>query len=572
MKTVGAVGNRRSRRARTWAVRVSAVATLTAFSASAFTSNGTAAVINPALVPAPAPVAEKAAPKSPKAPEPETYQERIDRIAQSPRSLLAPLQENQGKATVCVSGEFTSLSVVYDSLFESLLPSLPPQLRQNAYAARDAAHRDMKRLNVSTLAISDNPMALGADSADPSMTYRGPVSQWIVTQLLKIRDGQENEAIPLGNITLTQAVETVWLYLFVTVVAPVKLAVQLTPFLGSPLTGTALDSYQGYFTYNTILQLAVQGGVLGSQYLYQGISNMVMNQCVARVTEDQREQAGRPSDDVTYHIDIPAAVRAAAGQLALADNDNCRQIGTLPLSRIVTRTGEYAQQLVTTDAQKQKIASETNAILAKMRATQVPHNLIPADPADFTQLESFASLVGSLIPYVGGAPLDITIGLKHNLDQGDNPFETVSVADLTVTKSLTAAYYSYYLSLYLFTTVGGLAEGQILGSPTVGFLSPTRAIGAVAALPLTYGLVNYHNVIRSMCLSEDDTTGTGRGAQVNRDNAVLPSASTTTPTVARPGRPSSSAPSSAPRRGASSPTSTPAPVIPGLPIRIPGIN
>ncbi|MGC4932484.1 hypothetical protein ACLQ3C_02195 [Gordonia sp. DT30] len=490
-------------------------------------------MISPALVPQPAPVATKVKPPTPN-PAPETYQERIDRIAQSPRSLLAPLPENRGKPTVCVSGEFTSLSVVYDSLFASILPSLPPQLRQNAYAARQAAHRDMERLNVSTLAISDNPMALGADSDDPSTKYRGPVSQWIITQLLKIRDGQDGEAIPLGNITLTQAVETAWLYLFVTVIAPAKLATQLTPFLGSPLTPTSLSSLDGFITYNTILQLAVQGGVLGSQTLYQAIAAMVMNQCVARVTGDQRAQAGRPSTDTTYDIDLPAAVREAAGQVALADDDTCRPIGDLPLSRIVTRTGDYAQHLVTTTAQKKRIADETNAVVAKMRTTRLPHNLIPADPADFTQLESVASLVGSMIPYVGGAPLDITIGLKHNLNQGDNPFETVSVADLTVTKSLTAAYYSYYLSLYLFTTVGGLAEGQIFGSPSPGFLSPSRALGALAALPLTYGLVNYHNVIRSMCLSEDDTTGSGRGAQANRDTATLPTPSTTTAAPSAP--------------------------------------
>ncbi|HCS59281.1 MAG TPA: hypothetical protein DIW80_20785 [Gordonia polyisoprenivorans] len=568
MKTVGAVGNRRSRRARTWAVRVSAVATLTAFSASAFTSNGTAAVINPALVPAPAPVAEKAAPKSPKAPEPETYQERIDRIAQSPRSLLAPLQENQGKATVCVSGEFTSLSVVYDSLFESLLPSLPPQLRQNAYAARDAAHRDMKRLNVSTLAISDNPMALGADSADPSMTYRGPVSQWIVTQLLKIRDGQENEAIPLGNITLTQAVETVWLYLFVTVLTPAKVLTGLLPQFGSPFDNIeGAELLTSFVTYKGLLQLAVTGGVLGSQYVYQAISNSIMNQCIARVTDEQRSDAGAPSDDVTYHIDIPAIVRGTADQLSLADNDTCQQVGNVPLSRIVSRTSQYAQRMMKSDSEKHKIAVEERRILGQMRATQIPLNLIPADPADFSQIESLISMAGTISPFPIGAPLDIAIGLSHNHNEGVNFAATVPLSDLTVTKSITAAYYSYYLSLWFFQ-VGSYGVSSLAGNAGLSWL--LGAAGGLGALPLTYGLVNFHNVIRSMCFTEDDATGTGRGAQVNRDNAVLPSASTTTPTVARPGRPSGSAPSSSPRRGASSPT--PAPVIPGLPIRIPGIN
>ncbi|MGW0037247.1 hypothetical protein [Gordonia sp. NPDC003376] len=523
------------------------------------------------------PIAQKAKPK-PQTPKPaETYQERIDRIAQSPRAMLPTLEENRDQPTVCVSGEFTTLRVVYDSLFESVLPSLPEQLHQNAYAARAAAHRDMDRLNVSTLAISDHPMALGADRDDPALTYRGAISQWMVVQLLKIRDGKEAEAIPLGNITMAQAVETVWLYFFATIFTPAKIGVGLTPFLGRPFEGTdALNSV----TYNLILQLMVQGSTMGGQYLYQSISNAIVGQCIARVTEEQRAQAGRPSDTVTYPVDIPAIVRETANQLALADNDNCSAVGNVPLSRIVTRTGDYAQNLVQTPQEKKAIAAETKKILAGLRGTRVPHNLIPADPADFTQAESLLSTFGGLIPYIGGAPLDIVLGLSHNIGQGDNMFETVPLADLTVTKSLTAAYFTYYLSLHMFTTIGGLLEGQILtNGQEVGYLSPIRAIGTLANIPLTYGLVNFHNVVRSMCFVEDDTAGTGRGAQNNRDRAVLPSASTTTPPAARPGstRPSSGSPATPTRRtrasGApSTSTSTPAPLVPGLPIRIPGVN
>ncbi|MFT4125180.1 MAG: hypothetical protein QM662_02990 [Gordonia sp. (in: high G+C Gram-positive bacteria)] len=558
-------------------VRVTAVATLTAFSAGTFTANGTAAVINPALAPVavsqPQQVAERTTSPRRTAPEPaETYQERQDRIAQSPRSLLTPLQENQDQPTVCVSGEFTTLRVVYDSMFESLLPSLPPQLRQNAYTAREQAHRDMARTHLSTLAISDNPMALGASADDSPSRYRGPVSQLIISDLLKIRDGREDEAIALENITLTQAIETVWLYLFVTVISPARIMSGLLPEFGSPLTSTPLSALASFVTYKSLLRLTITGGALGLQMLYQAIANSMINQCVARVTEDQRAAAGRPSENVHFDIDIPRAVRDTANQLALADDETCPQIGLVPLSRIVQRSSQNAQANATTSGQKQRIKNEERRLLAQMRGTRVPHNLIPADPADFNQVESLISLLGTISPLPIGAPLDIAIGLSHNRNQGDNFGETVSVADLTVTKTLTAAYYSYYLTLW-FYQIGALGVGTIAGNAVLSWV--LGVTGGLAALPLTYGLVNYHNVIRSMCFVEDDTTGTGRGGQVNRDRAVLPSVSTTTPTPTtrhrRQANPSTSR-SASPRRSAAATTTTTTPVIPGLPVRIPGIN
>ncbi|WP_267615936.1 hypothetical protein [Gordonia bronchialis] len=187
---------------------------------------------------------------------------------------------------------------------------------------------------------------------------------------------------------------------------------------------------------------------------------------------------------------------------------------------------------------------------------------------DFSDAEQIASVLGGFIPYVGGAPLDIILGLGHYIGQGDDLRATVPLADLTVTKSITAVYYTWYLSVSLFATVGGLLEGQVLGSPTVGFLSPKRVIAQLGTLPLTYGLINYHNVVRSMCLREDETTGTGRGAENNRDRATKPTSTSASTPTSTPRRSSPNASrSTAPRRSAQ----RPAPVIPGLP-QIPGLT
>ncbi|OBA32690.1 hypothetical protein A5766_01335 [Gordonia sp. 852002-51296_SCH5728562-b] len=509
----------RSRTGTKWLVRVTAATTLCSVFAAGATGNGTAAVVATQAAHQQQIATQAAQIKVKPTTRPaETYDERLDRIGKSKRSLLATPKENLGKETSCVSAEFTSLSVVYDSLFESILPSLPPQLQQNAYAARAQAHRDMDHMNVSTLAISDSPLALGADSDDPATKYRSPISQWIVVQLLKVRDGKQNEAIPVSRITLMQAVETAWLYLFTTVVAPAKVLSQIAPISGSPFDETQLSALSNFITWKSILQIGVSASALGAQYTYQAIASSMINQCVARVTKEQKDDAGRPSETVRYNIPIPAIVQDIADQLALADNKTCAPVGSLPLSRIVTRTSDYAQTMVTTEAQKRNIRNETERILSTMRSTPIPHNLIPADPADFNTAESIASYIGTIIPYVGGAPLDIALGLGHNIGQGDNLAATVPLSDLTVTKGMTAAYYSLYLSLYLFSTAGGLVESAgleaagITGLP----LTPVRLLNAAGSAAITYGLVNYHNVIRSMCLREDDTTGTGLGAEQHK--------------------------------------------------------
>ncbi|MFT4086845.1 MAG: hypothetical protein QM658_06750 [Gordonia sp. (in: high G+C Gram-positive bacteria)] len=558
--------------AKRWAVQATVVSVLAAMLANAAVPNGNAAVFHPERVAHSTQVAKNT--KKRPAPKPaETYEERQERIKKSPRSLLKPLEENKGKDTTCVSAEFTSLAVVFDAIYESTLPTIPAALRANAAAVRASVKQDMERITVSTLTLSENPMTLGADRDDPSMKYRSPLSQIIISDLLKIRDGKKNDAIPVSNITLSQAVETAYLFFFVAILAPVRLAIGLTPYLGSPLTGTALSSAAGYFTYNTMLQLGVMGGGIASQYIYQGISNSLMNQCVAQVTDEQKDLAGKPSDKVKYNLNIPAIVEDTANQLALADDKTCKPIGDLPLKRIVARTGEYAQSVAATPAQKNAVKAQTRALLAQMQSTRIHHNLIPADPADFSQAESLASMIGGMIPYVGGAPLDIMLGLGHNIGQGDNLAATVPIGDLTVTKSLTAAYYTYYTALYLFSTIGTLAfPGPT--PPTVGYLSPIRVIATLGALPLTYGLITFHNVVRSTCFVEDDTTKTGRGAQKNKDDY---DAGIRTPKDKKNKQsPSSTAPASKPRspqnrRTGQTTTTSPAPTVPGLPgVTLPG--
>src|SRR5690606_5095231 len=111
---------------------------------------------------------------------------------------------------------------IYESIVQSALPGLPPQVRDAVLAQHPRIKAEMERITVSTLALSEHPRTLGASDDDPSTKYRSPQSQAIVSGLLKIRDGKQNEAIPVANITLSQAVESAWLYFFLGVLAPAR--------------------------------------------------------------------------------------------------------------------------------------------------------------------------------------------------------------------------------------------------------------------------------------------------------------------------------------------------------------
>ncbi|MDL9936848.1 hypothetical protein QSJ18_08865 [Gordonia sp. ABSL1-1] len=489
---------------------------------------------------------------TPAKPTAEATDDRLSRVRESNRSLL-PAPRDRDTTTTCVSGEYVTLSVVFTSIFDSLLPSLPASLRAAARQQRDATLADMQRIHVSTLAISDSPFALGADADDPGVKYRTPISHWIVVQLLKIRDGKHNEAIPVGNITLIQAVETAWLLTFAGVLAPLQFGNAVAPIPGSPLTGTQLGALAGSLTYDSIFDVAMFFGRAGLQQLYQTTARSLLNQCVARVTDEELDQAGRAADDVSYHLPVSPILQNIADQVALADNESCAPIGSLSLQRIVSRTFTFARGVVTDAAGRQRLRAEEARILGVMRSTPVPHNLIPADPSDFTSTEAMASLIAGQLPYIGGAPANIILGLSHNAREG-NLAATVPLADLTVTKSLTGIYYAYALSLHLFSNIGGLVQGPVmtqLGITTS--ISPVGIASAVLGLPLTYGLVTFHNVVRSLCLREDDTSGTGLGAEVHRRSPTATPVPTST--ARHGGTPKHQAPttvaprSSAPRGG-----------------------
>ncbi|MFZ2241066.1 MAG: hypothetical protein WAV90_16255 [Gordonia amarae] len=461
-------------------------------------------------------------------PKTETYEQRQERIAKQKRPVLRQSAETKNEDTTCVSSEFTTLSVVFDSIYDSLLPSLPPAAQAAVKQQQKSLQRSLKNVTVSTLSLTDNPLTLGADNRDPSTKYRTPISQYIVSQLLKIRDGKQNDAIPVTNITLSQAVETAWLYFFVGVLSPIQFAIGVAPVIGdaegnrSPLAGlpSPLNMLGSFVSYNTLLSIFFAGGNAGLTALYNTTTSALLNQCVARVTEEQKENAGKAHEQIRYNIPLPAIITSTAKQLALADSDSCRPVGANTLGEITERTIRQAKESAPNASARNRVAAQGRQIQGILRGSYIPHNLIPADKADFTGTESMVSTIGGFIPFLGGAPVDVLLGLGHNLGQGANLGQQVPLSKLTVTKSLTGVYYTYALSVWLFKTVGQvgttLSLGGIFEQTPIGKFDPFRTISTIATLPLTYGLVTYHNVVRSMCFTDDDTTGSGLGAEAHK--------------------------------------------------------
>lgn len=401
----------------------------------------------------------------------------------------------------CVGSRFATFGAVYDAVFDSLLPMLPSEIKKQAPTIRARAHRDMQGMRISSLAVSNHPYDLGADDKDPIMTYLDPISQWIVSQLVGVREGRDAEAIPVENLTVAQAVETVWLYLYVTVMVPLTVIRRTVP---------SIATVAGPITVGTLLTLPILLGVFAATQLYQAISSALVESCVVSVTRSQKENAGKTVKDLRFAGAVPGIVRDIARQVDVADAQTCPPIGGLPLSRIVSRTSSYLQSITADSATDRRIGAAADQVQNWMRHTRVTDNLIPADPADFSTPEYAISQIGALIPYVGGAPLDIAIGLNHNRGEGADFGRTVPLSSLSVTKTLTAAYYSYALAAHVIELAwqeGGTDPSAALladlfpGAGITADMIP-RSTGIVGA-PNLYGLVVYHNVLRSMCLAED---------------------------------------------------------------------
>lgn len=393
--------------------------------------------------------------------------------------------------TVCVGAEEATLDKVFTAVFDSFEPQLPAQHRPAARAAKQRVLADMHTMTISTTAVSMHPAQLGASPDAPMNDYREPLSQWIVTQLMNVREGRAAQQIRVENLTLSQAVETAWLYFYLTAVIPLTFVKDTMPGLVSV----------GPVKLGTLITLPITIGNAGLKAMYRAISNAIIGGCIAEMTADERARAGKPDPDLSFTADVPQIIEDIAGQVAIAEPETCPAIGDLSLARIAERTASYLQATAPNARAATQIAAKNRELQRFMRTVRVPHNLIPADPADFSTVETLLSYGLGAIPNVGGAISEIVIGLGKSAAEGKDFTETVPLADLTVTKSLTAAYYAYSLTTHFVSLANDFVADSLATS--LGGVDVLPRLDGIINAPNTYGLVVYHNVLRSLCLVED---------------------------------------------------------------------
>lgn len=412
-------------------------------------------------------------------------------VKTAPRSQTSPkITESSGDA-VCVGADEATLSKVFTAMFDSFVPSIPAQHRAAALAAKRQVLTNMHAMRISTLAVSMHPSQLGASRDAPINKYRDPISQYIVTQLMNAKDGRYAQPIRVDNLTMSQAVETAWLYFYLTAIIPLTFVKDTMPSI----------TQVGPVSLGMLITLPITLGTAGLKLMYGAISDAIIDDCIAKMTPDERSRAGKPDPDLAFTSHVPAIIESIAGQVAIAEPDSCPAIGDLPLSRIVARTSDYLAAIAPSPRAAKEITNSATQLQKFMKTVWVPHNLVPADPPDFSTVETLLSYGMGVIPYVGGTITDMVIGLGHNAGSGKNMGEMVRLSDLTVTKSMTAAYYAYALTTRCISIAYNYAAEAVI--PITGGLDLVPRIGGIINAPNTYGLVVFHNVLRSLCLAED---------------------------------------------------------------------
>lgn len=411
----------------------------------------------------------------------------------APTAPAVSATETRPDDKTCVGAHFATFGAIYDAVFDSFAPSLPASVRANAPQIRARAHHDMDAIRISSLWVSNHPAAMGAGPDAPMNDYRDPLSQWIVTQLMLVRQGQSGQVITAEQLTLSQAVESVWLYLYITTIIPLTLLKDAMPGIASV----------GPVSVGTLVTFPLSVGLAVVKRVYKAISNALVDACIVSVTADERDRAGQPVRDLNFHQKVPPIIEDMAGQVMIADPATCPAIGTLPLSRIADRTIGHLAATAADKATAARIAEAGKRLQAFMRSTRVPHNLVPADPDDFSTLEDLTSMGLGLIPTVGGAATDALVGLGHNIADGRDPGEMIPLGDVSVSASLTAAYYVYALTSQVVGIVSDAISEQIVAT-VLGGADVIPHIGGLVNAPNTYGLVVYHHALRSLCLAEDN--------------------------------------------------------------------
>ncbi|WFR71080.1 hypothetical protein P9209_17110 [Prescottella defluvii] len=133
----------------------------------------------------------------------------------------------------CVGSNQATMGAIFDAVLQASKPILPQPFLDNYDEIRAEGHRRLDATGISTLAVS-NPAA--TQSSDPEAginKYGDPITRYLVTQLMNVKNGEESAVIRAENLTLGQAVETAYFLIYTTALVPANIIAGMIPSMVS---------------------------------------------------------------------------------------------------------------------------------------------------------------------------------------------------------------------------------------------------------------------------------------------------------------------------------------------------
>ncbi|WP_188585571.1 hypothetical protein [Gordonia jinhuaensis] len=400
---------------------------------------------------------------------------------------------------LCANSDQATLGSVFDAVLDAATPILPVAYRKVLPQLRAEGHDRLSKTGISMLMVSSPASELTSDADAPLRTLKDPVTNYIVTQLMNVRDGRIAQSIPAEKLTLNQAIETSYFLIYTTTLVPMKIISGMIPSIMSV----------GPVSLGTLITLPMTLGSYGFTAIYTATQRSLESRCVVKADPATLEGAGTPVAGTDTGVRVSPLVTELAETLAVNDG-TCKPVSDMTLGRVIARTVSYLRTHAPDAATRAAIVDQGARLEWIAKNVMVADNLIPENPDDFTTIETLLSTALGFIPKVGGAATDTLIGLGANASKGKRFDHTVPLASLPVDKSLTAARFAYSLTTQVMEIGFSVFTGKLgdlfsADYPTAA-LNPFDLIPSPFPLinvPNAYGLATYQHVLRSVCLVED---------------------------------------------------------------------
>ena len=410
--------------------------------------------------------------------------------AQAPAASPAAAPADTTKKVCLNANELTMLQMV-----DLVAEQLAGKGDANALKAQTTQLKALlKQSRVAYLHVSTPQSQLNKQAAD----VNDPLVTYIAATLLKVRAGEATKEIPVGQITVAQAVETVLLGMRI-VGIPIKLIgdsmpsimalpgadlVDLAPVGSAGKNLTDLPLIGTYFTVGGVVSLPLSYGPSITLAIAKAIRDSVeKNNCLGRGVKD--ENAGKPIEGSRAAVAISPEMRAIASKVELA-GDKCRPLGDVPLGTAVDRmVAEMRPKVAKKDLSQ--FDANVAAVKHRLNTGYIDKALVPLRSED----------IGGLIGFLDNPVATTGFSFVTSLVDGRQG-QYIPLKDLTVRNA------TDYVMLVnaIVSMIASPVWGAIIGTagPVAAFVpSPVPLIMA----PTTIGLQLTRDSMRVMCDVQD---------------------------------------------------------------------